>query len=102
MHVSGHSRHIISRLMSFRPISGYWTPGVGICLNEGWVMTANGIVHTVADALTTALPIPMILSLQMPRRQKIGVLCLLGLGFIVTIAGILRFVKTKHHCLLQF
>jgi rhodopsin domain-containing protein len=74
------------------PIQGYWTPGVGICLNDAKTTLANGIVNTVADALTTALPIPMIIGLRMPIGQKIGVMVLLGLGFIVTIAGIVRCV----------
>lgn len=93
VHVSGLLEHIGMSLMIGRPVQGYWTPGVGICLNEGTTMVANGIVHTVADAMTTALPIPMIMKLRMPKGQKIGVLCLLGLGFIVTIAGIIRFVS---------
>jgi hypothetical protein len=65
---------------------------VGICLNDAKTTLANGIVNTVADALTTALPIPMIIGLRMPIGQKIGVMVLLGLGFIVTIAGIVRCV----------
>jgi hypothetical protein len=77
-------------LTVYRPVSAYWTPNIGVCLNEGKVTLANGIVNTIADALTTALPIPMILRLKMRPMQKAGVISLLGLGFIVTIAGIFR------------
>jgi hypothetical protein len=81
----------ISNILTWaRPVSAYWTPGVGVCLSEGKVTLANGIVNTVADALTTALPIPMILRLKMRPIQKAGVISLLGLGFIVTFAGIVR------------
>jgi hypothetical protein len=64
---------------------------VGICLDEGKTTLANGVVNTVADLITTSLPIPMIWSLRMPLGQKIGVMFLLGLGFIVTIAGAVRY-----------
>jgi hypothetical protein len=53
-------------------------------------MLANGIVNTVADALVTGLPIPLIVRLNMPLGQKLGVTFLLGLGFVVTAAGIVR------------
>jgi hypothetical protein len=80
-----------------RPIQGYWTPGVGVCLDDAKTTLANGIVNTVADAVTTALPIPMIVGLRMPIGQKIGVIILLGLGFVVTIAGIFRCVISYKH-----
>jgi hypothetical protein len=81
-----------------RPIQGYWTPGLGICLDEGKTTLANGVVNTVADLLTTSLPIPMIWGLRMPIGQKIGVMILLGLGFIVTIAGVVRFAAQPAYC----
>jgi len=80
----------LSSLTAERPVSAYWTPNVGVCLSEGKVTLVNGIVNTIADAVTTALPIPMILQLKMRPMQKVGVISLLGLGFIVTIAGIVR------------
>ena len=43
-----------------------------------------------SDLLTTVLPIPIIMRLQMPFRQRIGVCILLCLGLVVTIAGAIR------------
>lgn len=54
-------------------------------------MLAGGIINCVSDLLTTVLPIPIIMKLQMPLRQRIGVCFLLCLGFIVTIAGVIRY-----------
>ena len=53
-------------------------------------MFAGGIVNTVADAMVTIVPIPLILRLRMDRKDQIGVLVLLSLGVFVTLAGIVR------------
>jgi len=53
-------------------------------------MLGGGIINCFSDLLTTVLPIPIIMRLQMPMRQRIGVCILLCLGFIVTIAGVIR------------
>jgi hypothetical protein len=76
-----------------RPIQGYWTPALGMCLDEGKTTLANGVVNTVADFITTVLPIPMIWGLKMPMNQKFGVMILLSLGFVVTVAGAVRSVN---------
>lgn len=60
------------------------------CLDEGKVTLAAGVINCVADLLVTTLPIPIVMKLQMPIRQRIGVIFLLSLGFIVTIAGVVR------------
>ena len=60
------------------------------CLNEGTVTLVAGILNCISDLLVTILPIPIIMSLRMPLRQKLGVTSLLSLGFVVTIAGVVR------------
>jgi hypothetical protein len=76
---------------STRPISAYWTfPARGKCIDEGKATLAGGIINCFADLLITALPIPVIMKLNMPLKQRLGVTVLLSLGLIVTIAGIIR------------
>lgn len=60
------------------------------CMDEGISAVWIGGFNTLADLLITLLPIPVILRLQMPRRQRIGVIILLSLGLVVTVAGALR------------
>jgi hypothetical protein len=64
----------------------------GHCLDEGVITMAAGIMSCVADLLCTILPVPIIMRLHMPLRDRIGVVVLLSAGIIVTIAGILRTV----------
>ncbi|KAK3674979.1 hypothetical protein LTR78_005323 [Recurvomyces mirabilis] len=79
-------------LIIARPVEAYWVfpPTSGHCLDEGKVVLGSGVINCFSDLLTTVLPIPIVARLQMPRRQRFGVCVLLCLGFIVTIAGIVR------------
>ncbi|KAK3701660.1 hypothetical protein LTR37_015312 [Vermiconidia calcicola] len=74
------------------PVESYWIfpPIAGHCLSEGKTMLGGGIINSVSDLLTTILPIPLVMRLQMPLKQRIGVCVLLCLGMIVTIAGAIR------------
>jgi hypothetical protein len=74
-------------------VQAYWQfPDVidGQCLNEGATTLWCGIISCVADLLCTILPIPVVLRLRMPLRQRIGVCVLLCAGIIVTITGVIR------------
>jgi hypothetical protein len=76
-----------------RPVQAYWQfPNVieGQCLDEGISTLACGVVSCFADLQCTLLPIPAIMRLSMPLRQRIGVCVLLSAGIIVTIAGTIR------------
>jgi hypothetical protein len=81
--------------VSLRPVRKYWTfPEVvdGTCLDEGVITMAAGVMSCLADLLCTILPIPIIMRLHMPLRDRIGVCVLLSAGIVVTIAGVLRTV----------
>jgi len=74
-------------------VAAYWTfPPIegGTCIDEGKTMLGAGVVNTVSDLWTTILPIPLIMQLKMPLKQRLGVCVLLCLGIVVTIAGALR------------
>ncbi|KAF2856944.1 hypothetical protein T440DRAFT_494693 [Plenodomus tracheiphilus IPT5] len=74
------------------PVKNYWTLSapIGTCMDEGVVTLVCGIINCVADFATTITPIPLVMRLHMPRRQRVAVAFLFGLGIIVTVAGIVR------------
>ncbi|EME48664.1 hypothetical protein DOTSEDRAFT_67641 [Dothistroma septosporum NZE10] len=75
------------------PVQAYWVfPSMGVhkCLDEGTATLIIGILNCCADLLTTILPIPLVVRLKMPVRQRFGVCMLLCLGVLVTVAGIVR------------
>jgi len=59
-------------------------------MNEGAATLWVGVVSCLADFLCTILPIPVVLRLRMPLRQRIGVCVLLSAGIVVTVAGVVR------------
>ncbi|KAK5171718.1 uncharacterized protein LTR77_003354 [Saxophila tyrrhenica] len=75
------------------PVESYWIfPQMdgATCIDEGKTMLGAGVVNTVSDLWVTIVPIPLIMQLRMPLKQRMGVCVLLCLGMIVTIAGALR------------
>jgi hypothetical protein len=77
-----------------RPVSFYWkyppTDPNGHCLDEGKATLAAGILNLTADLFTWLIPIPMVMRLKMPLRQRVGVSAVFGLGAIVMVAGVVR------------
>ncbi|PNS18978.1 hypothetical protein CAC42_6073 [Sphaceloma murrayae] len=75
------------------PIKAYWTwPPMPTqqCIDEGVVVLAAGIINSVTDLMVTLLPVPIIMRLRLPVKQRLGVLVLLCLGIVVTAAGVVR------------
>ncbi|KAK4979514.1 hypothetical protein LTR28_004249 [Elasticomyces elasticus] len=76
-----------------KPISAYWVyPPMpnGTCMDEGTVTLWAGVINCISDLLVTVLPIPIVMRLQMPLKERLGVVVLLSLGFAVTVAGVVR------------
>lgn len=53
-------------------------------------------VQVVADWSCAITPFFIVWSLQMPRRAKISVVCVLGLGILASIAALMRIVSYKY------
>lgn len=64
------------------PIHYFWTPGLegGKCLDRFAVWFANAAINIATDVGTGVLPLPVLNTLQLPRRQKIIIMSVFGLG----------------------
>ncbi|KAK8115996.1 hypothetical protein PG984_012498 [Apiospora sp. TS-2023a] len=60
------------------------------CINVNAFYLANAAVNIFTDLLTYTLPIRLVLRLQVPRRQKIGLAVILCLGLFACISSIVR------------
>jgi len=60
------------------------------CAEEGPLIVAVTTVSTVQDLVICLLPAFLIRNLQMPKRQKLAVCGIFGLGLVTTICGIMR------------
>ena len=59
-------------------------------MNEGTTTLIAGLINCAADLECTLLPIPIVMRLQLPLRQRLGVMVLLCVGIIATAAGTVR------------
>lgn len=57
------------------------------CVDINAFYLANAAVNIFTDILTYTLPIPLVLKLQMPRRQKAGLAVILCLGLLYVSPG---------------
>ncbi len=60
------------------------------CINEKNHLLFQGIVNILSDFFVVLIPIPVVLRLNLPLRQRILVALLFGAAFVVCFAGIVR------------
>ncbi|KAI9646525.1 hypothetical protein NHQ30_004518 [Ciborinia camelliae] len=76
-----------------RPPSHYWiltSNPQPECINQVVHVTFAGSLNTLTDFVVVLFPIPKMLKLQIPRRQRLGIIFLFAAGFLVCIAGAVR------------
>jgi hypothetical protein len=81
----------VSNLLSCHPIDSFWNLSKpGQCLNFNAMFLGTGIADTVIDIFILLLPIRMALKLQLPRKTRVAVAGIFGLGGFVVITNIIR------------
>ncbi len=83
---------VLFNLTLFSPISEYWTLSFEPqkCINEAAHLLAGGIINSITDFCVVLIPIPIVMRLKLPLRQRIYCALLFGAGFIICIAGAIR------------
>ena len=74
----------ISTFMLCIPLQAWWDMSITDkkCQTGLEGMWALIFLHIITDFLIFALPIPVVWRMKLPKRQKIGVLFVLALGFL--------------------
>lgn len=73
----------VTAIVPCNPIPKYWYPAKdGWCFPKAILWFLNAGLNIFTDFLIVILPIPAILALQLPRKQKIGVSLVFTLGFL--------------------
>ncbi|KAF2727116.1 hypothetical protein EJ04DRAFT_400147, partial [Polyplosphaeria fusca] len=73
----------------------------GHCIDINIFFNFISIFHIVTDAIIISLPIKLLINIQRPRREKIGLAFIFGLGILSTAASIVRlhylrvFIRSK-------
>ncbi|SPO04190.1 related to integral membrane protein [Cephalotrichum gorgonifer] len=73
------------------PVAAFWDSSVkGRCLNSLTVWYVMASFNLVTDILLFIMPMPMIRSLQLPRKQKYTLVIVFSLGLCTCIISIIR------------
>ena len=52
------------------------------CLDEAALAYSTPVINALTDLVVWLLPLKLVWDLQLPRRQKVGLLVVLGMGFL--------------------
>ncbi|KPM44632.1 hypothetical protein AK830_g1897 [Neonectria ditissima] len=77
-----------------RPLQKHWTAEMtdGSCVNRPAIYIATAALGIFSDLVLLVLPIPMIVRLQMPPRQKAGLILLFTIGSATLVTSVVRMV----------
>ncbi|KAL2818758.1 hypothetical protein BDW59DRAFT_175096 [Aspergillus cavernicola] len=92
--VVGYSIAITFALIfACRPIAKAWNGAiVGTCVNQNGLYAATAVTNTVTDVALIIVPIPIVVSLNMPMIQKIGLFFMFVIGCATVITSVIRLV----------
>jgi len=83
---------ILSGIFGCVPVHGFWDLGVSAyCLPRKPMWFSNAAVNILTDFALFLSPMVVLRRLRMPRRQKIGLYFVFGLGLFVCVMSIIRF-----------
>ena len=79
------------------PLSRYWNgpSDGGHCINITAFFYSTNIFTIFTDILILALPIPTLWRLQMPRKKRLGLIAIFGVGVLDTVASGIRLMSVR-------
>ncbi|KAG8169535.1 hypothetical protein KVR01_000280 [Diaporthe batatas] len=83
-----------------RPLAATWNPALGTCQTFISLQTVSYIVSAiqmVTDWVCAGVPFVIVAGLQMSRRKKVSVICILGLGVFASVATCVRMPYLKYY-----
>jgi hypothetical protein len=87
-------------LFECRPLTLYWHILVlpqgtgGVCVDEGNILLAAGLLNVFIDVVILILPIPTVLKLHIRWLQKLQVLAVFMAGTLVCVSSMIRIAAT--------
>ena len=82
---------VILLLTQCYPIRGYWERETELhCVNMHANMIAIGIINTLIDFVIYLWPVQYLWNIQVPLRQRIGLVFVFTCGVLVCVAGVFR------------
>ncbi|KXH25986.1 integral membrane protein [Colletotrichum nymphaeae SA-01] len=91
--IAGYSIGIFFALVfACDPIAMSWDVTIteGTCINRPSLYIATAAANIISDLILFALPIPIVVKLQIPRRQKVGLFFIFAVGSLTVVTSIVR------------
>ena len=72
---------IVSAWANCVPLAKFYDPSVpGFCFDKEALWFSNSAIHILTDLIILVYPMPVLRSLQLPRRQKVALMGVFALG----------------------
>lgn len=85
---------IVSAWANCVPLAKFWDPSVpGFCFDKKALWFSNSGIHILTDILILIYPMPVLRSLQLPKRQRFALMAVFALG-ILYVSSILPYPPT--------
>jgi hypothetical protein len=63
------------------PVSNFWNTGISKqCMNKLAFWFSNAALNIATDIMIFSIPMPLLKQLQLPKKQKIGLMFVFGFG----------------------
>ncbi|KAJ5467256.1 hypothetical protein N7475_005008 [Penicillium sp. IBT 31633x] len=73
------------------PVAKFWDDTIpGFCFDKKALWFSNSAIHILTDIIILIYPMPVLKSLQLPKKQKFALMAVFALGGFVLITSILR------------
>ncbi|KAK0119928.1 hypothetical protein ONS95_011353 [Cadophora gregata] len=80
---------VITQIFNCVPIDAFWLGG-GKCIPNQFLWFFNAAFNILTDIIILVLPMPVLSSLRLPLKQKIGLMLVFALGGFVCLVSVLR------------
>ncbi|KAK4442750.1 hypothetical protein QBC34DRAFT_387016 [Podospora aff. communis PSN243] len=84
---------VLGTVFTCWPVETYWlaiTGFQGKCMSKGGVTYSNAAINIATDIILIVVPAPLLWGLQIPKRQRIILMALFGVGTFATVISIVR------------
>lgn len=72
---------ILSAFLNCIPVAKFWDDTIqGSCLSKTALWFSNASMHIATDFAILIIPIPALMAIDLPRRQKFALIIMFGLG----------------------
>ncbi|RAH48502.1 uncharacterized protein BO95DRAFT_356743 [Aspergillus brunneoviolaceus CBS 621.78] len=87
---------VLSAFLNCVPVAKFWDPSIpGFCLSSEGLWFSNASMHITTDLVILIIPIPALMALELPKKQKIALISIFAIGGFVCVTSICRLVALK-------